>query len=101
MNEIDPKMQRLKDLGPSIMVMRPTEHPWPVKRMGFLARCIDAWSPRQRKYRNQKLMKHPQPLRGILWRAWRWIRYSKAHREKPWKIEMDWSHVHSYPEGTP
>ncbi len=33
-------------------------------------------------------MRQETPVANLLWSVWHWIRYSKAHRAKPWKVEM-------------
>lgn len=89
--EENPRFAKLRDRGTNIMVTEYTKPPVVVTRRSFLRDCWDAWSPRRRSQRAQKLMPDPTPVANLWWRVYRWIRYSKEERSKPWTVEISYS----------
>ncbi len=95
----DPQFEKLRRFGPNIMRVYLMDDPRPYPKHNFFWRCWDAWRPTRRRQRERKLMRQETPVANLLWRVWNWIRYSKAHRAKPWKVEMHFDTDHAMMKG--
>lgn len=91
----DPDFEKLKFYGPKIMHFYPSD-PRPYKKRDFFWRCWDAWRPSRRRQRRAKLMCQETPVKDLLWSIWYWLRYSKEHRAKPWRVVIDREENHAF-----